>query len=93
MKFEISDDQVAISENVGSRIWVDESFKYSNYNNDELYKSGSRWYKGDFRAHTRLSDGKESPDEVTKKAKYMNLDLQREKRNIYYLHLVRRKIS
>lgn len=74
VKFEISDDQVAISENVGSRIWVDESFKYSNYNNDELYKSGSRWYKGDFHAHTRLSDGKESPDEVTKKAKYMNLD-------------------
>lgn len=93
VKFEIFDDQVAISENVGSRIWVDESFKYSNYNNDELYKSGSRWYKGDFHAHTRLSDGKESLDEVTKKAKYMNLDLQREKRNIYYLHLVRRKIS
>jgi hypothetical protein len=32
------------------------------------------WYKGDFHAHTCLSDGKESVESVIEKAKRMNLD-------------------
>lgn len=70
----VSDEHKKITEHVGEQIWVNNNFEYKYYNERKVYREGERWYKGDFHAHTRLSDGKESPERVTEKAEYMNLD-------------------
>lgn len=70
----VTDEKKLLREHLGEEIWVDQSFRYSGYNPEKNFSQEKRWYKGDFHAHTRLSDGKETPEGVMEKAHLMNLD-------------------
>ena len=70
----VSDEKAEISENIGTRVWTNGSFEYEKYSSDMLYQKTSRWYKGDFHTHTRLSDGKETTVNATRKAENDSLD-------------------
>lgn len=63
-----------IKEHLGEDVWVDKDFEYSKYDNNKIINMRKKWYKGDFHAHTRLSDGKELPEGVLEKAYLMHLD-------------------
>lgn len=70
----ITDGAARITEYLGEDVWADPDFTYTWYDYEKVYKCGRSWYKGDFHAHTRLSDGKDSPECVMEKAHLMNLD-------------------
>ncbi len=70
----ITDGAAKITEYLGEEVWSDPDFAYTGYDYEKVYKCGRSWYKGDFHAHTRLSDGKDSPECVMEKAHLMNLD-------------------
>lgn len=66
-----------ITEPIGSWTWMEEEgFRISpeKYHWEKQYQTGAKWYKGDFHTHTRLSDGKETVRNATKKAKDMEMD-------------------
>lgn len=66
-----------ITEPIGSWTWMEEEgFKISpeKYHWEKQYRTGAKWYKGDFHTHTRLSDGKETVRNAMKKAKDMEMD-------------------
>lgn len=71
---EISDDPIIVSERVGGLLWANEKFEYTGYDYRKLYNAEEKWYKGDFHAHTRLSDGHDTIKEINRKANIMNLD-------------------
>lgn len=67
----------SITEPIGSWTWMEEEgFKISpeKYHWEKQYRTGAKWYKGDFHTHTRLSDGKETIRNAMKKAKDMEMD-------------------
>ena len=47
---------------------------YDQFAWNREYQSDTRWYKGDFHTHTRLSDGKETVANAMEKAKQMHMD-------------------
>lgn len=70
-------DSGEITEPMGAHVWVaPNSLRISgeNYSWDKPYQQESRWYKGDFHTHTRLSDGKETVIHAMEKAEDMELD-------------------
>lgn len=73
----VTDEISEITEPIGKWIWVEEgSFHISpeKYDWNQIYQAETRWYKGDFHTHTRLSDGKETIRNAMKKAKDMEMD-------------------
>lgn len=77
ISFEVNitdDSKLKIKEHVGKDVWVNKKFIYTQYNTKKVYQTDTRWYKGDFHTHTRLSDGKETPERAMEKARGMNLD-------------------
>lgn len=73
----VTDEVSEITEPIGNKVWVEEgSHKLSleNYNWKEVYQKETRWYKGDFHTHTRLSDGKETTVHAMEKAEKMGMD-------------------
>ena len=74
VRLTVSDEDYTITDHIGDCIWADKDFNYSGYDTDRIYKKGKGWYKGDLHTHTRLSDGKESPERVMEKAHMMKLD-------------------
>lgn len=74
VRLTISDEDYTITDHIGDCIWADKDFNYSGYDTDRIYKKEKGWYKGDLHTHTRLSDGKESPERVMEKAHMMKLD-------------------
>lgn len=70
VKLTVSDDISSVKEPVGEQCWIgNEDFDF-----DRNYSRDSRWYKGDFHTHTRLSDGKETTRNAMKKAEKMGMD-------------------
>lgn len=67
-----------LKELVGEKCWIggdsDIPLYHDGYDWKREYQSQSRWYKGDFHTHTRLSDGKETVENAMKKAVYMGMD-------------------
>ena len=70
----VTDEMRPIEEHLGEDIWADADFRYAMYDTERVFNPNKRWYKGDFHTHTRLSDGKETPERVMEKAHFMNLD-------------------
>ena len=70
----VSDEKAKITEQIGPHVWTNGSFAYENYEYDRIYQKACRWYKGDFHTHTRLSDGKETTLNATRKAEKDRLD-------------------
>lgn len=70
VKVTISDDISSVKEPVGEQDWVGNK----EFDIDKNYSDESRWYKGDFHTHTRLSDGKETTRSAMKKAEQMEMD-------------------
>jgi hypothetical protein len=70
VKVTISDDISSVKEPVGEQDWVGNK----EFDIDKNYSDESRWYKGDFHTHTRLSDGKETTRSAMKKAEQMGMD-------------------
>lgn len=73
----VTDEVSEITEPIGERIWVEDgSFHIApeKYGWSRIYRQESGWYKGDFHTHTRLSDGKETIRNATKKAETMEMD-------------------
>ena len=70
VKVTISDDISSVKEPVGEQDWVGNK----EFDIDKNYSDKSRWYKGDFHTHTRLSDGKETTRSAMKKAEQMGMD-------------------
>lgn len=70
----VSDKAEQITESVGSCVWTNRTFAYEFYKYDRIYQNGCKWYKGDFHTHTRLSDGKETTANATRKAEHDGLD-------------------
>jgi len=70
----VSDEEKPITESVGPCVWTNGSCDYENYDYSRIYQNGCRWYKGDFHTHTRLSDGKETTVNATRKAEHAHLD-------------------
>ncbi|MGC4019812.1 MAG: CehA/McbA family metallohydrolase [Muricomes sp.] len=77
IKIILTDEAMEVTEPVGEWIWTKEGqcvISNEKYNWEKVYSSKSRWYKGDFHAHTTLSDGKDTTVRVTEKAKQMGMD-------------------
>lgn len=72
VKVTISDDISSVKEPVGEQDWVGNK----EFDIDKNYSDESRWYKGDFHTHTRLSDGKETTRSAMKKAEQMGMALE-----------------
>lgn len=72
--FTICDKKAEIQESVGEDVWTDGDFTYVNYDWNKIYSGSPGWYKGDWHTHTRLSDGKETTENATRKAGLMKLD-------------------
>lgn len=70
----VSDEKTEITEAIGDCVWTNGAFVYEKYDADRIYQKGHRWYKGDFHTHTRLSDGKETTANATRKAERDGLD-------------------
>ncbi|MBQ5735736.1 MAG: PHP domain-containing protein [Lachnospiraceae bacterium] len=74
----ISDEETELTEVINGGAWMtpDDQFHINDklYDWNKRYCDDSRWYKGDFHAHSIMSDGKESIENIIKKAKYMNMD-------------------
>lgn len=68
---EISEEQAEITEPVGEEVWTPD---YVNHDRSQLLQKCARWYRGDFHTHTRLSDGKETTEQASRKAERMGLD-------------------
>lgn len=68
---EITEEKAEITEPVGEQTWTP---NYVNYDYKRVIKKGARWYRGDFHTHTRLSDGKETTKNASRKAERMGLD-------------------
>ena len=68
--------QGEISDPILGSCWVKKGLYISPelYDWQKVYQEESRWYKGDFHTHTRLSDGKEPITNAMKKAKDMKMD-------------------
>ncbi|CAG7618406.1 CehA/McbA family metallohydrolase [Paenibacillus allorhizosphaerae] len=49
-------------------------YALNRYDWNESVETGSRWYKGDFHTHSRLSDGKMSPEQQMRQAHVRGLD-------------------
>lgn len=71
---EASDAKAEATECIGGEIWTASEFRYDRYDFDRIFCGEKRWYKGDLHTHTRLSDGKETPEEASRKAELMGLD-------------------
>ena len=71
---EISCEETKIEECIGTHAWTDGAFSYDNYDFDKVYCGEERWYKGDLHTHTRLSDGRETTENATRKMEFMGLD-------------------
>lgn len=72
--FTVSDEKKETEEVIGENLWADMDFVYSGYDPQKVYRQGARWYRGDLHTHTRLSDGKELPENASRKAEKMHLD-------------------
>jgi hypothetical protein len=64
---------------VGEHLWAGSpvsgtALSYQNYPWDRVAAVGGRWYSGDFHMHTRLTDGKQTPSELTAQAVGQGLD-------------------
>ncbi len=70
----VSDEKQKIKEQIGPHVWTNGSFAYEKYEYDRVYQKACRWYKGDFHTHTRLSDGKETTLNATRKAEKDRFD-------------------
>ena len=73
----VTDEISKITEPMGKWVWVEEgSLRISpeKYHWNQVYQPETRWYKGDFHTHTRLSDGKETIVHAMEKAKNMEMD-------------------
>lgn len=70
----VADEKAKITEQIGPHVWTNGSFAYAKYEYDRIYQKACRWYKGDFHTHTRLSDGKETTLNATRKAEKDGLD-------------------
>ena len=68
--------QGEISDPILGTCWVKKGLHISPklYDWQKVYHEESRWYKGDFHTHTRLSDGKEPITNAMKKAEDMKMD-------------------
>lgn len=73
-QFTVSDESTECTEVIGENLWADMEFAYTGFDYGKIYKTGARWYKGDLHTHTRLSDGKELPENASRKAERMDLD-------------------
>lgn len=72
--FTVSDEKKETQEVIGENLWADMDFAYTGYDTQKIYRQGARWYRGDLHTHTRLSDGKELPENASRKAENMHLD-------------------
>lgn len=72
--FTVSDEEIKCTEPIGENLWADMDFSYTGFDSQRVYRRGARWYKGDLHTHTRLSDGKELPENAGRKAEMMHLD-------------------
>ena len=72
----VTDEAGGISDPIGGDAWMNGVLELSPelFNENKLFCSEERWYKGDFHTHTRLSDGKESVPDAMKKAEAMGMD-------------------
>ncbi|WP_433945753.1 CehA/McbA family metallohydrolase [Paenibacillus sp. SN-8-1] len=64
---------------VGAQLWsslsaASESLNYENYDWNRVLSKESRWYRGDFHMHTRLTDGKQTAEELNAQAARQGLD-------------------
>ena len=72
--FYITDRSLPVTEVIGGPVWVGNTTAYDQFDYKRIYQPESKWYKGDLHTHTRLSDGKELPENASKKANQMGLD-------------------
>ena len=74
----VTDQDMDITEPMGKECWIEEGhglkISEKKYDWNRVYARESRWYKGDFHTHTRLSDGKETVADAMKKAVDMEMD-------------------
>lgn len=57
-----------------SKEGITDGFLLNDYQKDQVFNTGTRWYKGDFHTHTTESDGKMTPFNGMAQARKMNLD-------------------
>lgn len=67
----VTEEAAVVTEPVGEQVWTPD---YENYDWTAIRKKGKGWYQGDFHTHTRLSDGKETTENASRKAERMGLD-------------------
>ena len=67
----VTEEAAVVTEPVGEQVWTPD---YENYDWTAIRKKGKGWYQGDFHTHTRLSDGKETTENASRKAECMGLD-------------------
>lgn len=67
-------EDISEAEVVQGSIWTCGKFQYGQYDFKEMKTPEQRWYRGDLHTHTRLSDGKETPESASRKAENMGLD-------------------
>ncbi|USB34123.1 CehA/McbA family metallohydrolase [Paenibacillus sp. YPG26] len=64
---------------VGSRLWsglpaASGALNYELYDWNRVHSTEARWYRGDFHMHTRLTDGKQTAEELNAQAVRQGLD-------------------
>lgn len=76
VELEITTETGVVTQSVGEHVWISDDGKLTldAYDWNLCRQKGTRWYKGDFHTHTRLSDGKETVEGAMKLAKQMELD-------------------
>ncbi len=71
-------DTQVVSESIDGAMWMNDQEGFildeTMYDFDRVYCEASRYYKGDFHTHTRLSDGKHSVKQAMQTAKQYNMD-------------------
>lgn len=67
-----------VTEPIGGHCWIRDAQTFAIdeklYDWKKKYHYSSKWYKGDFHTHTRLSDGKETVENAMRKAEDMRLE-------------------
>lgn len=76
VEMEITTETGVVTQPIGERVWMNDDGKLAldAYDWNFCQRKETRWYKGDFHTHTRLSDGKETVEGAMKLAKQMELD-------------------
>lgn len=68
----------SLTQSIGTSCWIDDltdgKMVFNRYDRKKIYNEQTRWYKGDFHTHTRLSDGKQTVEDAMKLAKEMQMD-------------------